>query len=195
MSIVRHIPNALTIGRGLAGPVGTYLMLSGFSAQSESAAFAYGMAAFVVLVVAALTDALDGLLARLLNAESALGELLDPIADKLLVGSYLIGFVIIFRFDILLMIPVAIIIGRDLTVTRLRLTSSRPSTMVATPTAKLKTFLQMLLVMAPFGWAMLQIQSPEANAEFVLFWSVAVWMLAGVTVWSALPYWRARKSD
>jgi CDP-diacylglycerol--glycerol-3-phosphate 3-phosphatidyltransferase len=174
--------------------VGAYLLLAGFTATSESAVYGYGLAAFAILVVAALTDALDGLLARLLNAESALGALLDPIADKLLVGSYLVAFVVVFRFDILLMIPVAIILLRDLTVTGLRLTAQKPSTMAATSTAKLKTFFQMLLVMMPFGWAMLRIDSTQANADFVLFWTVAVWFLAAVTVWSALPYWRARKA-
>jgi len=197
MTILRHLPNALTIGRGLAGPVGAYLLLSSFSSQVEEEAVAYGLAAFIVLVIAALTDALDGLVARLLDAESALGELLDPIADKLLVGSYLVAFVVIYRFDLMLMIPVAIILARDLTVTGLRLTSDKPSTMAATDMAKAKTAFQMIVVMAPFVVVMLGPHPNDQMALYSLFWICAVWVLAAITAWSAIPYWRARtrKSD
>jgi CDP-diacylglycerol--glycerol-3-phosphate 3-phosphatidyltransferase len=197
MTIIRHLPNALTIGRGLAGPVGAYLLLASFTSQVEQDAVAYGLAAFIVLVIAALTDALDGLVARLLNAESALGELLDPIADKLLVGSYLVAFVIITGFQIILMIPVALILARDLTVTGLRLTSDKPSAMAATDFAKAKTAFQMLVVMAPFVVVMLGPHPSEQMALYFAMWAVCVWFLAAITAWSAIPYWRARqrKSD
>jgi CDP-diacylglycerol--glycerol-3-phosphate 3-phosphatidyltransferase len=192
MSVIRHIPNALTIGRGLAGPVGAYLLLSSFSSPREEDAVAYGLAAFIVLVVAALTDALDGWVARLLNAESALGELLDPIADKLLVGAYLVAFVVIYRFDLVLVIPVSIILLRDLTVTGLRLTSDKPSAMAVTDMAKAKTAFQMLVVMAPFVVVMLGPHPSDQMALYSLFWICAVWFLAAITAWSAIPYWRAR---
>jgi CDP-diacylglycerol--glycerol-3-phosphate 3-phosphatidyltransferase len=196
MSVIRHLPNAITIGRGLAGPVGAFILLASFSAgmaSDEAGAVGYGLAAFIILVLAALTDALDGWIARLLNAESALGELLDPIADKLLVGSYLVAFVVIYRFDLMLMIPVAIILTRDLTVTGLRLTSDTPSAMAATDTAKAKTALQMVLVMAPFIVVMLGPHPDDRMALYSVFWISAVWVLAAMTVWSAIPYWRARK--
>ncbi len=195
MSLVRQIPNALTIGRGIAGPVGCHLMLTGFNAGGDPAVAGYGLAALIVLVLAALSDGLDGFLARRLNAESALGELLDPIADKVLVGSFLIGYLVIFDFQILLIIPVAIIIGRDIVVTGLRLMSPKPSALSATSTAKLKTFFQMLLVIAPLVWPLLGIQSEAATQDFVLYWSVAVWFTAGLTIWSALPYWSARSQS
>ena len=200
MTLIRHLPSALTIGRGLAGPVGAYMLLSSFSAGvpgDEAAAVGYGLTAFIILALAALTDALDGWVARLLKAESALGALLDPIADKLLVGSYLVAFVVIYRFDLLLMIPVAVILARDLTVTGLRLTSDTPSAMAATDTAKAKTVLQMLVVMAPFIVVMLGPHPDDQMALYSLFWISAIWVLAAITVWSAIPYWRARtrKSD
>ncbi len=191
---LRKLPNALTIGRGAAGPIGAFLLLSSYSATEESGAVGYGLAAFIVLVLAALTDAIDGWLARALDAETALGELLDPIADKLLVGSYLVAFVVIFRFDLLLVIPVALILARDLTVTGLRLSSAKPSVMRATTTAKLKTFFQMILVIAPFIVVMTGPHSDEAMGRYALSWIVGVWFLAAVTLWSALPYWQARNT-
>lgn len=193
MTMIRHLPNALTIARGLAGPVGAYMLLSSYSAGDEAGAVGYGLAAFMILVVAALTDAVDGWVARRLNAETPLGALLDPIADKLLVGAYLVGFVVIFRFDLWLMIPVAIILARDLTVTGLRLTSERPSALAVTDTAKLKTLFQMAVVIAPFIVVMLGPHSDDAMAIYALFWTAAVWFLAALTVWTALPYWRAAR--
>ena len=193
MSLVRHIPNIVTVGRGLAGPAGAFLLLSSYSATTESAAVEYGLAAFIVFAIAALSDAVDGWLARLLNAESAWGALLDPIADKLLVGSYLIAFVIIFQFSLFLMLPVAVILVRDLTVTGLRLTSDKPSALAATTTAKLKTAFQMGVVALPFLVVMLGPHSDTAMAVYALFWQASVWFLAILTVWTAWPYWRAAR--
>ncbi len=193
MSLIRHLPNALTIARGLAGPVGAFMLLSSFSADDEAGAVGYGLAAFIILVLAALTDAVDGWAARQLGAATALGELLDPIADKLLVGAYLVAFVVIFRFDIWLMIPVAVILARDLTVTGLRLTSDKPSALAVTDTAKLKTGFQMAVVIAPFVVVMLGPHSPSTMELYALFWYAAVWFLAALTVWTGLPYWRAAR--
>ncbi len=192
---LEKLPNILTIGRGLAGPVGSFLLLASFTSTEEASAVAYGLASFFVLLIAALSDAVDGWLARALNAESALGELLDPIADKLLVGSYLIAFVVIFRFDLLLMIPVAVILIRDLTVTGLRLSSAKPSAMRATLTSKLKTFFQMVLVLVPFIVVMTGPHDGDAMGRYALSWTVGVWFLAALTVWSAVPYWLARNAD
>ena len=187
MSLIRTLPNALTIARGLAGPAGAYMLLSSYSAGDEAEAVGYGLAAFIILVVAALTDAVDGWLARKLDAQSALGELLDPIADKLLVGAYLVAFVVIFRLDIWLMIPVAIILARDLTVTGLRLTSETPSTLAVTDTAKLKTAFQMMVVIAPFIVVMSGPHTTSAMQVYAVFWYGSVWVLAALTVWSGLP--------
>jgi cardiolipin synthase len=69
----RHIPNALTIGRMLAVvPIGWWLHDEDYAPAT------------VLFLIAALTDALDGLLARACGWQSRLGGVLDPIADKLL---------------------------------------------------------------------------------------------------------------
>ena len=75
-----HLPNVLTASRGLAGPVILALVVG--AGLDE--------AAFVLFLLAVLTDLLDGWLARRLGAESRLGSLLDPVADKMLVdGTWL----------------------------------------------------------------------------------------------------------
>ena len=76
------IPNYLTIGRIIIVPIFVFTFyLPGF----------YGdLTALILFIVASFTDFLDGMLARLLGEESKLGELLDPIADKIIVAAALI---------------------------------------------------------------------------------------------------------
>ncbi len=72
------LPNMITIGRILLVPVFAVLfVLPGDAAR---------LAAFVIFCIAGLSDALDGLAARKLNAGSDFGRMLDPIADKILVA-------------------------------------------------------------------------------------------------------------
>lgn len=75
------IPNALSLARLLGVPVFLWLVL----AQQAD------VAAFVLLVVAGLTDWLDGYLARRLNQRSRVGVLLDPLADRLYIAATLLG--------------------------------------------------------------------------------------------------------
>ena len=105
----------------------------------------YYVLAFVLFFVAGLTDYLDGFLARKYNASSQMGEILDPIADKILIifllfglalnlSSYLIGF------------AGALIITREIWVSALRDYNSRNNNLNATKViyiAKIKTTIQM----------------------------------------------------
>ena len=82
--MVRWIPNIVTSLRAVAGVV-VFVILVGLQAPNL---------AFVVFLVAILTDLLDGWLARVLNAKSAVGIWLDPLCDKLLVGFTWIGLLV-----------------------------------------------------------------------------------------------------
>lgn len=74
-----NLPNAITFGRLLTVPIAVYLMM-----QSEF------LAAFILFVVAGVSDALDGYIAKQWNQATTLGALLDPVADKtLLVSVYI----------------------------------------------------------------------------------------------------------
>lgn len=187
-----HLPNAVTIARGLAGPIGAFLLLesryAGVELQNEALSNSYAIASGLVLLFAALSDGLDGWLARRLNAESAMGALLDPIADKVLVGSYLVAFVVITNIDLWLALPVAIILARDLTITGLRLNAAEPAVLTVTNDAKIKTALQMAVTAAPFVLVILGLRDVSA---WYYYWVGTVWFLAVLTVWTALPYLNA----
>lgn len=106
-----NIPNSLTLLRIALIPVfvlAFYLPIT-WNYQLASLVFA----------VAALTDLLDGYLARKLNQISTLGEFLDPVADKLMVAVVLI---LLVERDptIWLALPAAVIIGREITISALR---------------------------------------------------------------------------
>lgn len=74
--MIRHLPNAITVGRGLCGPVVMVLLLE----------WGANVAAFWLFVAAIATDMVDGFLARRLGATSRVALFLDPFADKLLTG-------------------------------------------------------------------------------------------------------------
>lgn len=191
-SPLAHLPNAVTIARALAGLVGAWLLLQSAGAWTEDAAAALGLASGAVFVLAALSDWLDGWLARRLDAHSALGALLDPIADKVLVGAYFIAFTLIAGGDPWLAIPVAIILGRDVIMTGLRLTRrdrAAPSAPLAvSQDAKFKTALHMALIAAPF---VLVIAGFTDVGAWYHVWIGAVWFAALLSLWTAWGYLRA----
>jgi len=80
------IPNYLTLFRILLTPV-FFIALVSYTPEKEN----IRLVALAIFVVAALTDALDGLLARFLKQRTALGQMLDPLADKILLVSAYIG--------------------------------------------------------------------------------------------------------
>jgi len=80
------IPNYLTLFRILLTPV-FFITLISYSPEKEE----FRLIALAIFVVASLTDALDGLLARFLKQRTALGQMLDPLADKILLVSAYIG--------------------------------------------------------------------------------------------------------
>lgn len=110
----------------------------------------------VLFLLAALTDGLDGYLARKRRMVTRLGKLMDPLADKLLVCAALISLVEMHRLPGWVAL---IIIGRELAVTGLRsFLSQEGEVLEASPTAKLKTACQVAATAAlfwqekPFSW-------------------------------------------
>ncbi len=128
-------PNTITMLRTAAIPV--LLLLPAFSGPAGSRVIAW------VFVVAALSDLLDGWLARRGQQVTRIGKLLDPLVDKLLVSSALIVLVSIGRIPAGLAWMVVVIVGRELAVTGLRgLASAEGHVMAARPGGKAKTFIQ-----------------------------------------------------
>lgn len=187
---LRQTPNALTILRGAAGVFGAWLLLQSSLAGAEAVAARYGLASGAIFALAALTDGLDGWIARKFDAESAFGALIDPIADKILVGAYFIAYVLISGVDPWLTVPVLIIVGRDVIVTGLRLTrmeGALADPMPVTDEAKLKTAFQMLLIAAPFLFVIAGWRDVE---QWFYVWVGGVWFAALMTLWTAWGYIR-----
>jgi cardiolipin synthase len=97
---LRTVPNLLSLLRLALVPVFLVLILNGFNLE-----------AVIVLIVASVTDYLDGYFARILNQETRLGQLLDPAADRLYIFATLIGLSAVGYIPMWL--PM-IVIGRDL---------------------------------------------------------------------------------
>jgi len=112
------------------------------------------LSSFIVFVIAASTDYLDGYLARRWNQVTDLGKFLDPIADKLLVNSMLIFLAVPWAFapNQSIIIPafcVIIMIARDLVVDALRLIAVQKNKVIAANIfGKMKTFFQMVAIPA-----------------------------------------------
>ena len=131
-----NLPNLLTVSRILLIPV--FVLLFSVPTPARS------MAAAVVFVIAAVTDLLDGYLARRRGQVTKLGHLLDPIADKLLVLSGLILLVQYHRVAA----PIAIlIIGREVAVTGVRaIAASEGLVLSAEATGKYKMTVQVIAI-------------------------------------------------
>ncbi len=111
MSMVYNLPNLLTLLRIVLIPVMVVLFLVPVAWGHKAAA--------IVFVLAALTDLLDGYLARRLGQVSPLGAFLDPVADKLMVSTALI-MLVLQDPTWWMAIPAAVIIGREITISAVR---------------------------------------------------------------------------
>lgn len=188
--MLRHIPNLVTVLRGVGGIAGAWLLLQSAGAALEEAAVFYAVLSGVIFMAAALTDWLDGWLARKFNAVTPLGALLDPIADKVLTGAYLVAYTIIAGGNPVLAVPVGVILLRDIVVTGLRLAGPPRAhgAYQVTSDAKAKTALTMIVVAIPF--VLVAAGLTEVSRWFYI-WAGGVWLCAALTVWSAVPYLRA----
>lgn len=109
-----NIPNSLTILRILLIPV--FVMIF-YASPATIAPHWVNLTATLVFALAALTDWLDGYLARVLNQTSAFGAFLDPVADKLMVAAALI---VLVEFERVGAFIALIIIGREIAISALR---------------------------------------------------------------------------
>ena len=177
------IPNYLTIGRIIIVPVFVIsFYLPGF----------YGdVIPFALFVVASFTDFLDGLLARMYKEESQLGELLDPIADKIIVAAALILLVMDGTIKNYEVIAAIIILTREILISGLRefLAKGRIKLPVSN-LAKLKTFLQMfslsILLTGETGNKIINFQDYNAQTIGIIL----LWFSAFLTLYTGYDYLR-----
>ena len=146
---VFNLPNYLTMVRILAIPVVVWLLVQDSPLTN--------LIAVTLFLLAALTDMLDGYLARRMGLDSALGKLLDPLADKILVSTVMIALVPLGRMEA--WIPM-VVIGREFTISGLRSMAAAEGLIIAArQLGKEKTAYQMIGLAflmaggsAPFGW-------------------------------------------
>ena len=141
------------------------------------------LTATVMFVVFALTDWLDGYLARKLNQTSSFGAFLDPVADKFLVCASLLVLVHLGRADVFVAL---IIIGREIAISALRewMAQIGASRSVAVHMlGKVKTTVQMVAI--PF----LLYEGRLFDLIDTLWWGrLMIWVAAALTVWSMVYY-------
>jgi CDP-diacylglycerol--glycerol-3-phosphate 3-phosphatidyltransferase len=184
---MNQIPNLISIARILFGLLGGFLLWSSAQSASEDASRLYAGASGILFLAGAVSDWLDGYLARRLGSESQFGALIDPIADKVLTGSYLAVFVLISQFDPWLTAPVLIILGRDILVTAIRLSGPQTHKLAVSIEAKLKTAFLMGLILAPFVFVSLGLQD---LTSYYFYWVGGVWFIAILSGWTAHRYFR-----
>lgn len=169
-----NLPNILTCSRILAVPI--IILLLYFDNRWLNLLTA------VLIVIAAITDGLDGYMARKYNSESALGKLLDPLADKILLLSAMVMLVNLQRAPAFI---VCLILCRETAVTGLRaIAAEKGKVIAASSQAKYKTIFQIVAVVAlvihyPFLWA-------DAHVVGIFF----LWVAFFSTMWTGYVYFR-----
>tara|TARA_Y100000590_G_scaffold372680_1_gene435884 strand:- start:126 stop:695 length:570 start_codon:yes stop_codon:yes gene_type:complete len=175
------IPNILTIGRIILVPI---FILTFYLPGAIG-----DWLPFFIFVLASFTDFLDGLLARLYKEESKLGELLDPIADKIIVASALVLLImdgIIIGFEV---IAAMVILIREILISGLREYLAKfQVAMPVTSLSKYKTFIQMfaiaILLTGESGNNLLNLGDYNANSIGIAL----LWLAALLTLYTGYDY-------
>jgi len=177
------IPNILTIGRIIIVPFFVIsFFLPGFYGE---------IIPFLLFILASFTDFLDGLLARLYKEESKLGELLDPIADKIIVSAALILLVMNETIQNYEVIAAIIILTREILISGLR--EFLADVQVKIPVSSLakgKTFIQMfsiaILLTGETGNKIINFEDYNAQTVGIIL----LWLSAFLTLYTGYDYVR-----
>jgi CDP-diacylglycerol--glycerol-3-phosphate 3-phosphatidyltransferase len=170
-----NLPNSITMMRTLVVPVLLFLPMA--ESQSASRVIAW------LFIVAALTDILDGWLARRGQMVTSIGKLLDPLVDKLTVSTALVVLLAMGRIPIWASVMVVVIIGRELAVTGLRGVAAADGHVVAAGSlGKWKTTCQNIAIGALiFHYPTFGLPAHEIG---MIFLTIAT----ALTLWSGYQY-------
>lgn len=149
------------------------------------------MVSAIIFAFAALTDWLDGYLARKLEQVSPLGEFLDPVADKLIVAVALV-LLVQSHASVLLAIPAAIIVCREIVISALRewmAELGKRQRVAVSSMGKLKTIGQMVAI------TLLLSQDPKAISLFTILGYILIYAASFLTLWSMIVYLRLAWDD
>ena len=178
------IPNILTIGRIIIVPI--------FVLSFYIPGIVGDLVPFFLFAIASFTDYLDGLLARLYKEESKLGELLDPIADKILVAAALVLLIMNGIIKNLEVIAAIIILTREILISGLRefLAERKELNLPVSSLSKFKTFIQMfsiaILLTGETGNKIVSFQDYNAQTIGIIL----LWIAAFLTLYTGYDYLR-----
>src|ERR687892_1615523 len=162
-----NLPNTLTRGRIFLVPLLVVVLLTKFE-EPVILGVKKQLLGAAIFGLASITDWLDGYLARRRKQVTTLGQLMDPLADKLLVTAALVSLV---QMDLAPAWMVAVILGRELAVTVLRsIAHARGTVIAASPLGKFKMVSQVVAIL-------LLILGREQLQGFFVLGQVALWVV------------------
>lgn len=175
-----NLPNSLTVARIFLVPVLVSVLLTKFEGRLVLG-LPVELVGAAIFGLASLTDWLDGYLARRRGQVTWVGQVLDPIADKLLISATLVSLV---QLGLAPAWMVAVIIGREFAITGLRSVAyARGLTMPASPLGKLKMASQVVaILLLILGW--------ERMPFLLVAGQAALWVVLGTALLSAFDYYR-----
>jgi CDP-diacylglycerol---glycerol-3-phosphate 3-phosphatidyltransferase len=190
----RNLPNIFTISRAILAPIFMVLLLSGGRTMT--------LIAGLVFIVAAITDYVDGWLARRFNVSSAWGTLVDPLADKVLTTAAFVAFAVM---NLVEWWMVAAVITRDVATTLFRsYADAIGKPLITSRGAKAKTFAQMTFIIVVLVLLGIRVQPLPAwlswldtLGQYVLLpivLYVAMLLVTAVTVWTGVEYFLANRT-
>ena len=175
---MQNLPNVMTISRILGSATVPFLIMLDTPI--------FRLLALAIFITAALTDWLDGYLARQLNAVSTLGRMLDPIADKILVAVTLLSLANVDQWGWVMFIPAILILMREVFISGLReFMSAQEFVFHVTTLAKFKTTFQLIAL----GFAIATPITPEPW-QIEIITSVLMWIAATMTVITGWDYFK-----
>lgn len=187
-----NLPNTITLVRILLVPIVVWLLIEAAQGPAADTAWKRWLAT-AGFVLAIATDGLDGAIARRRGMITNLGKILDPIADKALIGASLITLSLLGDLPWL---ATGLIVGRELAITVFRLIMVSERVIGASWAGKLKTILQAVTISVYLAPLELLLGDWVLIAASVMLWvTVAVTLLSGIQyLFSALRL-EARQSD
>jgi CDP-diacylglycerol--glycerol-3-phosphate 3-phosphatidyltransferase len=175
-----NLPNALTLSRIFLVPLLVVVLLTKFEGR-QVLGIRKELVAAAIFGVASLTDWLDGYLARRRKQVTPLGQMMDPLADKLLTSA---AFISLVQMELAPAWMVAVIVGRELAVTALRSVGyTRGLNLPASPMGKLKMVAEVVAILA-------LILGREHLQQFYVIGTAALWVAVVTAVVSGVDYYR-----
>ena len=177
-----NLPNSLTVTRIFLVPLLVVVLLTKFEGH-RILGVSKEIVGAAIFGVASLTDWLDGYLARRRKQITALGQVIDPFADKLLTSAALVSLV---QMDLAPAWMVVVIIGRDFAVTGLRtLAYARGIAVPASPLGKIKMAAEVIAILA-----LILAYGRERVEPLFLLGQVGLWVVLASALVSAADYFR-----